>query len=85
MDARVKPAPHEIRLARAGNPKMRERDLAGQLGVSKAELVAAHCGDGADGRMIIQFFGKRHEGERERDDWRLLAENLPRIPRSTAA
>jgi putative hemin transport protein len=46
MDARVKPAPHEIRLARAGNPKMRERDLAGQLGISEAELVAAHCGDG---------------------------------------
>jgi putative hemin transport protein len=46
MDARVKPAPHEIRSARADNPKMRERDLAGQLGISEAELVAAHCGDG---------------------------------------
>ena len=46
MDARVKPAPNEIRLARAENPKMRERDLAAQLGVSEAELVAAHCGDG---------------------------------------
>jgi putative hemin transport protein len=46
MDARVKPAPHEIRAARADNPKMRERDLADQLGVSEAELVAAHCGDG---------------------------------------
>ena len=40
---------------------------------------------GADGKMIIQFFGKRHEGEVERDDWRFLAENLPRIPHSTAA
>ena len=40
---------------------------------------------GADGKMIIQFFGKRHEGERERDDWRFLAENLPRIPSPTAA
>jgi putative hemin transport protein len=40
---------------------------------------------GADGKMIIQFFGKRHEGQGERDDWRFLAENLPRIPRSTAA
>ena len=39
----------------------------------------------ADGEMIIQFFGKRHEGEDERDDWRFLAENLPRIPNSTAA
>lgn len=40
---------------------------------------------GADGKMFIQFFGKRHEGNRERDDWRFLAENLPRIPQSTAA
>ncbi|MGX8009853.1 hemin-degrading factor [Mesorhizobium sp. ORM8.1] len=40
---------------------------------------------GADGKMIIQFFGLREEGAPERDDWRLLAENLPRIPRSTAA
>jgi putative hemin transport protein len=46
MDARVKPAPHEIRAARADNPKMRERDLAGQLGISEAELIAANCGDG---------------------------------------
>ncbi|KAA3449255.1 hemin-degrading factor [Mesorhizobium sp. SARCC-RB16n] len=46
MDQRVKPAPHEIRRARTENPKTRERDLAAQLGVSKAELVAAHCGDG---------------------------------------
>ncbi|TPL95349.1 hemin-degrading factor [Mesorhizobium sp. B2-3-12] len=46
MDQRVKPAPHEIRRARAENPKTRERDLAGQLGISEAELVAAHCGDG---------------------------------------
>lgn len=46
MDQRVKPAPHEIRTARSDNPKMRERDLAVQLGISEAELVAAHCGDG---------------------------------------
>jgi putative hemin transport protein len=46
MDARVKPAPNEIRLARSQNPALRERDLAAQLGVSEAELVAAHCGDG---------------------------------------
>ena len=39
----------------------------------------------ADRKMIIQFFGKRHEGEGERGDWRFLAENLPRVPRSTAA
>jgi putative hemin transport protein len=36
-------------------------------------------------RMIIQFFGKRGEGRREREDWRLLAERLPRIPSYTAA
>ena len=46
MDQRVKPAPHEIRRARTENPKARERDLAAQLGISEAELVAAHCGDG---------------------------------------
>ena len=39
----------------------------------------------AAGRMIIQFFGKRKEGSVERDDWRLLAENLPRLAQSTAA
>ncbi|MEP6563936.1 MAG: hemin-degrading factor [Mesorhizobium sp.] len=46
MDQRVKPSPHEIRRARTDNPKTRERDLAAQLGISEAELVAAHCGDG---------------------------------------
>ncbi|MGX5827196.1 hemin-degrading factor [Mesorhizobium sp. 43Arga] len=46
MDQRVKPAPHQIRRARTENPKTRERDLAAQLGISEAELVAAHCGDG---------------------------------------
>ncbi len=46
MDQRVKPTPHEIRRARADNPKARERDLAIQLGISEAELVAAHCGEG---------------------------------------
>ncbi|BCG72895.1 hemin-degrading factor [Mesorhizobium sp. 113-1-2] len=46
MDQRVKPAPHEIRRARTEDPKARERDLAAQLGISEAELAAAHCGDG---------------------------------------
>ncbi|AWC23583.1 Hemin transport protein HemS [Aminobacter sp. MSH1] len=46
MDQRVRPNPTEIRRARTDNPKMRERDLASQLGVSEAELVAAHCGEG---------------------------------------
>jgi putative hemin transport protein len=40
---------------------------------------------GADDEMIIQFFGQRHEGETERDDWRMLAENLPRVPEQNAA
>ncbi|WP_027232681.1 hemin-degrading factor [Phyllobacterium sp. UNC302MFCol5.2] len=40
----VKSTPETIRQARAENPKMRERDLAQQLGVSEAELVAAYCG-----------------------------------------
>jgi putative hemin transport protein len=39
----------------------------------------------AKGSMIIQFFGKRHEGQGERDDWRLLAETLPRLSHPTAA
>ncbi|PYE86876.1 hemin-degrading factor [Phyllobacterium leguminum] len=39
----------------------------------------------ANGEMIIQFFGKRHEGEHEREDWRALVESLPRVRQSTAA
>src|SRR5689334_11751300 len=46
MDQRVKPSPEEIRRAREENPKMRERDLSAQLGISEAELVAAQCGFG---------------------------------------
>lgn len=40
---------------------------------------------GADGNLIIQFFGQRKEGRVERDDWRALAESLPRIARTSAA
>ena len=47
MDALVKPAPSQIRKARDDNPKMRERDLAAQLGISEAEFVAAWVGEGA--------------------------------------
>lgn len=36
-------------------------------------------------QMIIQFFGVRKEGSPEREDWRFLVENLPRIRQSTAA
>jgi putative hemin transport protein len=46
MDAMTRPAPDQINRARIENPKMRERDLAAQLGISEAELVAARCGEG---------------------------------------
>jgi putative hemin transport protein len=36
--------PAEIRAYRAENPKLRERDIAANLGVSEAALVAAECG-----------------------------------------
>jgi len=39
----------------------------------------------ADGRMIIQFFGKRHEGQEERDGWRRLVETLPHGSAQSAA
>ncbi len=41
------PTPDDIRTAKADNPKMRERDLADKLGISEAQLVAAHVGQGA--------------------------------------
>jgi putative hemin transport protein len=34
--------------------------------------------------MIIQFFGKRHEGHAEREDWRALVETLPTLTQSAA-
>jgi putative hemin transport protein len=34
---------------------------------------------GTEGDMIVQFFGKRHEGSIEREDWRRLVESLPRL------
>ncbi|WP_343315929.1 ChuX/HutX family heme-like substrate-binding protein [Brucella sp. BE17] len=37
------------------------------------------------GELIVQFFGERHEGEAELADWRMIAENLPRLPQSSAA
>lgn len=52
------PTPSEIRAYRAANPKMRERDIAAQLGVSEAALVAAECGltsiriDGSANRFL---------------------------------
>jgi putative hemin transport protein len=46
MDAMTRPSPDQINRARIENPKVRERDLAAQLGISEAELVAARCGEG---------------------------------------
>jgi putative hemin transport protein len=40
---------------------------------------------GADGEMIIQFFGKRKEGFDERRDWREIVESLPKAAASVAA
>lgn len=43
---RQAPSSADIRKARADNPKLRERDLAAQLGVSEAAFIAAFCGEG---------------------------------------
>lgn len=40
------PTPENIRAARLDQPKLRERDLSDQLGISEAQLLAAHCGQG---------------------------------------
>ncbi|MCO6185248.1 hemin-degrading factor [Rhizobium sp. L1K21] len=39
----------------------------------------------ADGNLVIQFFGKRIEGQDERVEWRAIVENLPRLATSKAA
>lgn len=44
MTQTTRPTPPEIRDYRAANPKMRERDIAAQLGISEAALVATECG-----------------------------------------
>jgi len=44
MTDQKRPAPAEIRAFRAENPKMRERDIAAQLKISEAALVAAETG-----------------------------------------
>lgn len=40
---------------------------------------------GADGELIIQFFGKRHEGHDERPQWRALVEGLQADDQVSAA
>lgn len=58
MTSTTRPTPAEIRAYRARNPKMRERDIAAQLGVSEAALVAAEVGltairiDGSANRFL---------------------------------
>ncbi len=39
--------PEALRAARAEQPKVRDRDLAAALGISEAQLMAAHVGHGA--------------------------------------
>ena len=46
VETKAKPTPAEIRKAREENPKLRERDLSTNLGISELELLAAHTGDG---------------------------------------
>jgi len=46
--------------------------------VTSVELFAQ------DGTLIAQMFGERKPGEAERDDWRSLAEDLPRLESEAA-
>lgn len=61
-----RPTPAAIRQARADNPKMRERDLAAQLGISEVEFVAAWVGEGTrrlDPRVDDFLLGMEALGE----------------------
>lgn len=46
MDDATSPSAEAIRAARLDAPKLRDRDLATNLGISEAQLVAAHIGHG---------------------------------------
>lgn len=46
MQMNQTPTAEEIRSARLAKPQMRDRDLADQLGIAEAQLVAAHVGHG---------------------------------------
>ncbi len=58
MTEHHRPTPSEIRAYRLENPNMRERDLAAQLGISEAALIAAEVGltairiDGSANRLL---------------------------------
>ena len=47
MDAKAGSSPQALLRAMNDNPKARPRDLAAQLGVTEADLVAARVGQGA--------------------------------------
>lgn len=47
MNETTSPSPEAIRAFRRANPGRRERDIAAELGISEAALVAAECGHGA--------------------------------------
>lgn len=50
----------------------------------KGHVTSLEAYDAAGG-LIIQFFGKRIEGQDEREGWRFIMENLPRLPSRRAA
>ncbi len=99
MTETTKPAPADIRAFRAENPKMRERDIAAQLQISEAALVAAEVGisatriDGSASKLlervaelgeVMALFPQRKR--RPRED-RRLREHRPSAstPRSCSA
>ncbi len=63
MTDKTRPTPAEIRAFRLENPNMRERDIAAQLGISEAALVAAEVGltatriDGSAERFLERVAG----------------------------
>jgi putative hemin transport protein len=63
MTEKKRPTPTEIRAYRLDNPGMRERDIASQLGISEAALVAAEVGiaatriDGDANRLLERVAG----------------------------
>lgn len=51
---------------------------------SDGHVTSVEC-YGADQKLIIQFFGKRIEGQDERTGWREIVEGLPALKQSSAA
>ncbi|MGR6467202.1 hemin-degrading factor [Rhizobium sp. PAMB 3182] len=52
--------------------------------VDKGHVTSIEAYD-AEGELIIQFFGKRIEGQDERPNWRAIVEALPRLSDTRAA